>query len=63
LKTFFTVIKLSNFNLTLLEIYDVKQASETNGGDQYDAEGKKFKRLTEFNSMHDSNSSRGGCSC
>ena len=42
----------------------MKQASETNGGEQFDAEGKKFKRLTDFKSMTgEPNSSRGGCSC
>ena len=47
-------------NLYFLEIYAVRSEIENNGVDLLDAEGKKFKRLTEFTTPPEEPK---GCGC
>lgn len=54
----FLIVTFLLFNLQI-EIYAVRSEIENNNGDLLDAEGKKFKRLTDFTPPEEPK----GCQC
>jgi hypothetical protein len=63
LKILFTVSNNFKNKLSFKEIHEAKQALENNGGDMLDADGKKFKKLTDFRYPNDPNDGKSSCAC